>query len=118
NEALLRIADALVAEQSRILGVNAGDVARGRARGLDESFIDRMLLTAERIEGIARDVRAVAALPDPVGEMGDMSTRPNGMQGGRVRVPLGVIGAVYESRPNVTVDIAVLCLKSGNAVVL
>jgi glutamate-5-semialdehyde dehydrogenase len=117
DEALRRIADALVAEQARILEVNAAEVARGREH-LDESFIDRMLLTPERIESIARDVRAVAALPDPVGEMLEMTTRPNGLQVGRLRVPLGVIGAIYESRPNVTVDIAVLCLKSGNAVVL
>lgn len=118
DEALRRIADALVAEQARILATNAEEIARGRARGLDESFIDRMELTPARIEGIARDVRAVMALPDPVGEMIEMTTRPNGLQVGRLRVPLGVIGAIYESRPNVTVDIAVLCLKSGNAVVL
>jgi glutamate-5-semialdehyde dehydrogenase len=118
DEALGRIADALVAEHGRILEVNAGDVARGRERGLNESFIDRMLLTTERIEAMARDVRAVIALPDPVGEVVEVSTRPNGLQIERVRVPLGVIAAIYESRPNVTVDIAVLCLKSGNAVVL
>ena len=118
NEALERIADALVAETPRILEVNAGDIQRGRARGLDESFIDRMELTEERVAGVARDTRTVAALPDPVGETIEMATRPNGLQIGRIRVPLGVIGAVYESRPNVTVDIAAICLKSGNAVVL
>jgi glutamate-5-semialdehyde dehydrogenase len=118
DEALRRIAEALVAEQARILDVNAGDVVRGRERGLNESFIDRMLLTPERIEAMSRDVRAVIALPDPVGEVVEVSTRPNGLQIERVRVPLGVIAAIYESRPNVTVDIAVLCLKSGNAVVL
>jgi glutamate-5-semialdehyde dehydrogenase len=118
DAALRRIADALVADQARILEVNAGDVQRGRDRGLTESFVDRMLLTTDRIEGMARDVRAVAALPDPIGDVLEMTTRPNGMQVGRIRVPLGVIGAVYESRPNVTVDIAVLCLKSGNGVVL
>ena len=118
DAALRRIADALVAEQAHIIEVNAGDLRRGQERGLSESFIDRMLLTPERIEGMARDVRAVAALPDPVGDVLEMTTRPNGMQVGRIRVPLGVIGAVYESRPNVTVDIAVLCLKSGNGVVL
>ncbi|MFN8639154.1 MAG: glutamate-5-semialdehyde dehydrogenase [Dehalococcoidia bacterium] len=118
NDALERIADALVRESARILEVNAEDVARGRARGLTESFVDRMELTEGRIAGIARDTRAVAALPDPVGEMLDMTTRPNGLQIGRIRVPLGVIGAIYESRPNVTVDIAAICLKSGNAVVL
>ncbi len=118
NDALERIASALVEEQARILEVNAGDVARGRERGLNESFADRMLLTPERIEAMARDVRAVAALPDPVGEVIDTQTRPNGLRVQRIRVPLGVIGAIYESRPNVTVDIAVLCLKSGNAGVL
>ena len=118
NEALHRIADALVAGQDAILEVNAGDVQRGRERGLSDSFVDRMLLTPERIEGIAADTRQVAALEDPVGEIEEMHTRPNGLQIGRMRVPLGVIGAIYESRPNVTVDIAALCLKSGNAVVL
>jgi glutamate-5-semialdehyde dehydrogenase len=118
DAALSRIADALVAEQAHILEVNAGDVTRGRERGLSEAFVDRMLLTPERIAGIARDVRAVVALPDPVGEVIDVSTRPNGLQVERVRVPLGVIAAIFESRPNVTVDIAALCLKSGNAVVL
>ncbi len=118
DAALRAIADALVAESPRILEANAGDMARGTERGINESFLDRMLLTPERIEGMARDVRAVAMLPDPVGDVLEMTTRPNGMQVGRIRVPLGVIGAVYESRPNVTVDIAVLCLKSGNGVVL
>ena len=118
NEALERVAEALLAETPRILEVNAGDIERGRARGLTESFVDRMVLTEERLAGVARDTRAVAALPDPVGELIDMTTRPNGLQIGRIRVPLGVIGAIYESRPNVTVDIAAICLKSGNAVVL
>ena len=118
DEALRRIADALPAEQAAILAANAEDVRRGREHGLSEAFIDRMLLTPERIAAMARDVRAVMALPDPVGQVEDMTTRPNGLQIGRLRVPLGVIGAIYESRPNVTVDIAVLCLKSGNAVVL
>jgi glutamate-5-semialdehyde dehydrogenase len=81
-------------------------------------MLDRLLLTSERLQAIASDVRAVAALPDPVGETFDMSTRPNGLVVGKRRVPIGVIGAIYESRPNVTVDISVLCLKSGNAVIL
>ncbi len=118
NDALNRMADALVAESDRIVEVNEPEVERGRASGLTEAFIDRMVLTPQRIAGIASDVRSIAMLPDPVGEMIDMTTRPNGLQVGRVRVPLGVIGAIYESRPNVTVDIAALCLKSGNAVVL
>ena len=118
DAALLCIADALLAEQARIIEVNAGDVQRGRERGRTDSFLDRMLLTPERIASMAADVRAVAALADPLGRIEEMTTRPNGLQIGRVRVALGVIGAVYESRPNVTVDIAALCLKSGNGVVL
>ncbi|MDA1240855.1 MAG: glutamate-5-semialdehyde dehydrogenase [Chloroflexi bacterium] len=117
NRALLRIADALEAETPRILAVNGPEVERGRAK-LTGSFIDRMVLTKERIAGIARDVRQVASLPDPLGAVEEMSTRPNGLQIGKMRVPLGVIGAIYESRPNVTVDIAAICIKSGNAVVL
>jgi glutamate-5-semialdehyde dehydrogenase len=118
NAALQRIADALVAEEGRILEVNALDVERGQEKGLSESFVDRLALTAERIAGIAADTRQVATLEDPIGHIEEMRTRPNGLQIGRMRVPLGVIGAVYESRPNVTVDIAALCLKSGNATVL
>ena len=118
DEALERVAAALVAEQARILEVNEPEVARGRERGLTGSFIERMTLTPQRIAGMAADLRRIAMLPDPVGEMIDMTTRPNGLQVGRIRVPLGVIGAIYESRPNVTVDIAALCLKAGNAVVL
>jgi len=118
NDALHRIADALLAEEGRILEVNAIDIERGQERGLSESFVDRLALTAERIAGIAADTRQVAGLEDPIGHVEEMRTRPNGLQIGRMRVPLGVIGAVYESRPNVTVDIAALCLKSGNATVL
>ncbi len=118
NEALHRVADALVAESGQIVEVNGAEIERGRERGLSEAFIDRMVLTAESIAGIAADVRSIAALPDPIGETLEMTVRPNGLQIGRVRVPLGVIGAIYESRPNVTVDIAALCLKAGNAVVL
>ncbi|GMU41943.1 MAG: gamma-glutamyl phosphate reductase [Chloroflexota bacterium] len=117
NRALLRIADALEAETPRILAVNGPEVERGRAK-LTEAFLDRMVLTPERIAGIARDVRQVASLPDPLGGVEEMVTRPNGLQIGKMRVPLGVIGAIYESRPNVTVDIAAICIKSGNAVVL
>jgi len=118
NEALERIAGALGDEQAHILEVNAPELERGRQRGLTDAFIERMTLTPERIAGMAADTRTVALLPDPVGEMFDTTTRPNGLQIGRIRVPLGVIGSIYESRPNVTVDIAALCLKSGNAVVL
>ncbi len=118
NAALEGAARGLLAAGDALLEVNAADVARARDRGFDDSFVDRMTLTPERIAAIAETTREVAALPDPVGQMEDVRIRPNGMQVGRMRVPLGVIGAVYESRPNVTVDIAALCLKSGNAVVL
>jgi len=118
NAALLRIADALESEADRILAVNEPEVQRGREKGLTGSFIDRMVLTRERIAAMANDVRTVAALPDPVGEVIEMKTLPNGLLLGKIRVPLGVIGAIYESRPNVTVDIAAICLKSGNGVIL
>ena len=118
NDALLRIADAIEAETPRILAVNGPEVERGRANGIMAAFIDRMELNEARIAGIARDTRAVAALPDPIGVTEEMITRPNGLQIGRIRVPLGVIASIYESRPNVTVDIAAVCLKSGNGVVL
>jgi len=115
---LLRVADAIEGSPDELLAVNAPELERARVRGMTEAFLDRMTLTPERIAGIARDVRAVAALPDPVGVFEEMTTRPNGLQIGKMRVPLGVIGAIYESRPNVTVDIAAVCLKSGNGVLL
>lgn len=118
DRALGSIADGLLSNQAQILEANARDIAAGRDNGLDESFLDRLLLNQERLEGIAADVRSVAALPDPVGEVLEMRSMPNGLKIGRRRVPLGVIGVIYESRPNVTIDISVLCLKSGNAVVL
>lgn len=118
NWALRNVADALLRDQDAILAANAEDLAAGRASGLSEALLDRLLLTPERLRALAEDVRAVAALPDPVGEIFDMRTLPNGLKVGKKRVPLGVIGAIYESRPNVTVDIACLCLKSGNACIL
>lgn len=118
DAALDAVACALLAGQDALLEVNAADVDRARSRGLDPSFVDRMALTPERIDAMAETTREVAALPDPVGQMEDVRIRPNGMQVGRMRVPLGVVGAIYESRPNVTIDIAALCIKSGNAVVL
>jgi glutamate-5-semialdehyde dehydrogenase len=118
NKALLAIADALVAKEKDILAANRKDYAQGKMAGMSAAMLDRLLLNTERIKGIAADVRAVAALPDPVGEIFEMRTLSNGLQVGKKRVPLGVIGAIYESRPNVTVDISVLCLKSGNAAVL
>ena len=118
--ALAAIADALTdpARTEEIVASNAEDVARARAAGTPESVVDRLTLTPERIEAIAADVRQVVALPDPVGEVVRGSTLPNGLQLRQVRVPLGVVGIVYEARPNVTVDAAALCLKSGNAALL
>ncbi|MCI0440991.1 MAG: glutamate-5-semialdehyde dehydrogenase [Chloroflexi bacterium] len=118
NRALLNIADGLASRQGEILDANARDYEAGRRNGLSESLLDRLLLTPERLSALASDVRNVVSLPDPVGETFDQRTLPNGLQVGRRRVPLGVIGAIYESRPNVTVDISALCLKSGNAVIL
>ena len=118
DRALRNIADGLRANQPEILEANARDISAGHDNGLAESFLDRLLLNPERLEAIAADVRSVAALPDPVGEVLDMRTMPNGLKIGKRRVPLGVIGVIYESRPNVTIDISALCLKSGNAVVL
>jgi glutamate-5-semialdehyde dehydrogenase len=118
NRALLNIAEGLVSRQEEVLEANHQDYQDGQAAGLSEAMLDRLMLNPERLTAMASDVRAVAALPDPVGETFDQRTLPNGMQVGRRRVPLGVIGAIYESRPNVTVDISVLCLKSGNAVIL
>ena len=117
NRALLAIAEGLTVQQEAILAANQRD-CRAAEEGLSAAIIDRLKLDQGRLEGMARDVRAVAALPDPVGEIYDMRTLPNGMQVGRKRVPLGVVASIYESRPNVTVDISVLCLKSGNAVIL
>ncbi|MFP8906074.1 glutamate-5-semialdehyde dehydrogenase [Streptomyces atacamensis] len=116
--ALLAIADALVARTGEIVEANAADVDRARAAGTAESVVDRLTLTPERIAAIASDVRDVVALPDPVGEVVRGSTLPNGLELRQIRVPLGVVGIIYEARPNVTVDAAVLCLKAGNAVLL
>lgn len=118
NAALLRIADALEQEQAPILEANARDLEAGRANGLDAYFLERLTLTPERLRSIAADTRTVVHLPDPIGEMFDVRTLPNGLILGRRRIPLGVVACIYESRPNVTIDIAVLCLKSGNASVL
>ncbi len=116
--ALLALADALVARSAEIVLANAKDVELARANGTSESMIDRLTLTDERIAAIASDVRDVVGLPDPVGEVLRGSTLPNGLELRQVRVPLGVVGIIYEARPNVTVDGATLCLKSGNAVLL
>lgn len=118
DKALLNIADALNVFESDIISANAKDVQAGREKGLSEALIDRLLLDEHRIRGMADNVRSLVAMSDPIGEMIDQRILPNGLNIGRRRVPIGVIGAIYESRPNVTVDISVLCLKSGNAVIL
>ena len=118
DKALFNIADALKSREAEIISANERDLQAGREAGLSDALLDRLLLNPDRLAGMASDVRAVAALPDPVGETFDMRTLANGLQVGRRRVPLGVIGAIYESRPNITVDISVLCFKSGNGVIL
>ncbi|MFB9838449.1 glutamate-5-semialdehyde dehydrogenase [Actinoallomurus acaciae] len=118
DAALHAIADALLARSAEIVEANAGDVARAREAGTSEYMIDRLSLSAERVEKIAAAVRHVASLPDPVGESVRGYTLPNGLELRQVRVPLGVVGIIYEGRPNVTVDAAALTLKSGNAVLL
>ncbi len=118
NAALLHIAAAIRREKAALLAANAEDVAAARANGLEAAMIDRLLLTEKGVEGMAEGVEQVAKLPDPIGEMTDIKYRPSGIQVGKMRVPLGVIGIIYEARPNVTADAAALCLKSGNAAIL
>ncbi|HEV3172428.1 MAG TPA: glutamate-5-semialdehyde dehydrogenase [Actinocrinis sp.] len=118
DQALHALADALVAEAPRIVAANAEDVARARENGTSEGIVDRLTLTDARIANIADALRDMTALPDPVGEVVRGSTLPNGLELRQVRVPLGVVGIIYEARPNVTVDAAGLCLKSGNAALL
>jgi glutamate-5-semialdehyde dehydrogenase len=118
NRALELAAEALVHQEKLILAANARDVKAARAEGHDDAFIDRLALTAKAIESMAEGVGDVVRLPDPVGEVTELRSRPSGIQVGRMRVPLGVIAIVYESRPNVTADAGALCLKSGNAAIL
>jgi len=118
NAALLELAERIVDGRARIKDANAKDMAAGRAAGLDAALLDRLELTDARIESMADGVRQIAGLPDPVGAITGMNARPSGIQVGKMRVPLGVIGIIYESRPNVTADAAALCLKAGNAVIL
>jgi glutamate-5-semialdehyde dehydrogenase len=118
NDALLQMARGLEEKTAAILEANRADVERTRAGGATRAFLDRLTLTDARIETMASGLREIAALPDPVGETVEAWRRPNGIEIARVRVPLGVIGFIYESRPNVTVDAAGLCVKSGNAVIL
>jgi glutamate-5-semialdehyde dehydrogenase len=118
NEALANIAGVLIDRRGEIMAANKLDYDEAKASGMSEAMLDRLMLSPARLEGMAQDVKTVAALPDPVGEEFEMRTLPNGLQISKRRVPLGVIGAIYESRPNVTIDISSLCLKSGNAVIL
>lgn len=118
NAALAAIADALLESRASLLAANKQDMDAGRNNGLDAALLDRLELNDERIDGMAEGLRQVAALPDPIGEIEDMKYQPSGLQIGKMRVPLGVIGIIYESRPNVTADAAALCLKSGNAAIL
>ncbi len=118
NACLFSLARILVEESAAILDANAADLREARAAKLDEALIDRLELNAARVEAMADGVRQIANLADPVGEITELKQRPSGIQVGRMRVPLGVVGIIYESRPNVTADAAALCLKSGNAAIL
>jgi len=118
NAALLAIADELAQQSSFLALENAKDCQAGKEKGLDAALLDRLELTPSRIQSMIEGLQEVAALPDPVGAISDMNYRPSGIQVGQMRVPLGVIGIIFESRPNVTVDAAALCLKSGNACIL
>ncbi len=118
NHALENIATALLLNSTSLLAENAKDVTAAQANGLDAASVDRLKLTEKTVQGMAEGLRQIAALPDPIGEIGDLKYRPSGIQVGKMRVPLGVIGIIYESRPNVTADAAGLCLKSGNAAIL
>jgi len=118
NNALLKMAEALLAQKAYIQQENEKDLAAGREKGLSAAMLDRLALTDKVIACMVAGLREVAALPDPVGEIDEMGKQPSGITVGRMRIPLGVIGMIYESRPNVTVDAAALCLKAGNAIIL
>ena len=118
NLAIEEIAKALIDSEAEIISENSKDIVKGKEKGLSEAMLDRLTITTESLRLMSSDALKVANLDDPVGEMIEMKTMPNGLQVGRKRVPLGVIGVIYESRPNVTVDISILCLKSGNSVIL
>jgi len=118
NTALLKIADAIKQQRELIKTENQKDMRNGESNGLDAAFLDRLLLSDTRIDAMIEGLRQIVSLPDPIGEISEMEYRPSGIQVGKMRVPLGVIGIIYESRPNVTIDAAALCLKSGNASIL
>ena len=118
NAALAAMAEAIRAQRDALLAANARDLEAARAAGLEPAMVDRLTLTAKGVEAMAAGIEQVAALPDPVGEITDVRRRPSGIEVGKMRVPLGVVGIIYEARPNVTADAAALCLKSGNAAIL
>ncbi len=118
DKALMDMADALVENSAEILAANDLDLKNGEAMGLTAALLERLMLNEQRIKDMAQGLREIAALPDPVGEVLGMTRRPNGLEVGRIRTPIGVVGIIYESRPNVTADAAALCLKSGNAIIL
>jgi len=118
NRALIAIADSILNDSAKLLAANATDVKDARRNGLDAASVDRLTLTEKSVKAMAEGLRQIAALPDPIGEISGLCYRPSGIQVGKMRVPLGVIGIIYESRPNVTADAAGLCLKSGNAAIL
>ena len=118
NRALLRIAERLESQSAFLIAENRKDLESAKSAGVSSAVLDRIALDAARVKSMAKGLREVAGLPDPVREVVKMWRRPNGLQVGRMRIPLGVIGIIYEARPNVTADAAALCLKSGNAVIL
>ncbi len=118
DNALLAIADAIMRDKAKLLAANQQDLDTAKANGMEAAMLDRLTLTEKAIHTMAEGLRQIASLPDPIGEMSDFKYRPSGIQIGRMRVPLGVIGIIYEARPNVTVDAAGLCIKSGNACIL
>ena len=118
NSVLHNIARNIRKNQKVILDANKKDLAQAKSNDLDDAILDRLMLNPERINDIVESLGQVASLPDPIGEITDLEYRPSGIQVGKMRVPIGVMGMIYESRPNVTIDAAVLCLKSGNAVIL
>ncbi|MHB8914370.1 MAG: aldehyde dehydrogenase family protein, partial [Thiobacillus sp.] len=118
NRALLAMAAAIRRDMFKLLAANARDMAAARAADLDAALLDRLEINEKSVAAMAEGLEQIAALPDPVGEMTDLNYRPSGIQVGKMRVPLGVIGIIYEARPNVTADAAGLCLKSGNAAIL
>ena len=118
NNALLNIASQINSNRNNILSANKKDLDNGKNKGLDNALIDRLMLDDQRLDGIIESLNQIANLPDPIGEITDLKYRPSGIQIGKMRVPLGVMGIIYESRPNVTIDAAALCLKSGNGAIL